>query len=104
MQARRGPRIGGLLTLYRMPPNVAQVQFAGVAMNEKSLFVQANSLLRSRRYEEAIALYEEVRRKGQHPHGIIDFNLDLARRRLTSSGISRPSPRRCRESSTLAES
>ena len=54
--------------------------------------MQANSLLRSRRYEEAIALYEEVRRKGQHPHGIIDFNLDLARRRLTSSGISRPSP------------
>jgi glycosyltransferase involved in cell wall biosynthesis len=75
-----------------MPLNVAKVQFTGAAMNEKSLFVQANSLLRSRRYEEAIALYEEVRRKGQHPHGIIDFNLDLARRRLTSSGISRPPP------------
>jgi len=62
-------------------------------MNEKSsLFVQANSLLRSRRYEEAIALYEEMRRKGQLPDGIIDFNLDLARRRMAFNGPSQLSP------------
>ena len=56
------------------------------------MFVQANSLLRSHRYEEAIGLYQEMRRKGLLPGGIVEFNLDFARRRWPSSGTSRPSP------------
>jgi pentatricopeptide repeat protein len=67
-----------------------KLELADTAMNEKSsLFVQANSLLRSHRYEEAIGLYQEMRDKGQLPGGIVDFNLDFARRRLAITNPSR---------------
>ena len=59
--------------------------------DESSLFVQANSLLRSRRYQEAIVLYEEMLRDGQLPDAIIGFNLEFARWRLAVNSSTQPS-------------
>jgi pentatricopeptide repeat protein len=70
---------------------------ANTVMKEKSSsFVEANRLLRSHRYEEAIGLYEEMRDKGHLPGGIVDFNLDFARKRLATTDPSRslPPPRK----------
>ncbi len=65
--------------------------------------MQANSLLRSHRYEEAVDLYQEVLRQGSLPVGIVDFNLELARRRLgvENPSRSRPIPRKNQIDNTM---
>ena len=58
-----------------------------------SLFVQANRLLRCHEYEEAIGLYQRVRRSGGLPESIVDFNLEFARRKMALGAPSRSQPR-----------
>lgn len=59
-----------------------------------SLFAQANSLLRIHEYAQAIGLYQEMGNKGLLPGGIVEFNIDFARRKMAAKGtaLARPAP------------